>query len=172
MPCTTASRSRRQGAGATGRPCSTECPSSSARLFNCSKNRGDATTVNGRVASARGEEDSVTIQIGRRPLLLALMLVAACCARVAAQSGSGVAALEGVVTDPDNRAIPDALVLIVSNETGYERAMFTDTHGRYFAPLMPVGSYTIDVSAKGFAHVEQPAVRLTVGATETRNFSL
>jgi hypothetical protein len=114
----------------------------------------------------------VTIQIGRRSFLFALMFVAACCARVAAQSGSGVAAIEGVVTDPDDRAIPDALVLILSGETGYERAIFTDGRGRYFAPAMPVGSYAIDVSAKGFAHVEQLGVQLAVGATETRNFSL
>ena len=114
----------------------------------------------------------MTIQIGRRSILFALMLVAACCVPVAAQSGSGVAAIEGVVTDPDDRAIPDALVLILSSETGYERATFTDAHGRYFAPAMPVGSYVIDVSAKGFGHVEQYAVRLTVGATETLNFGL
>ena len=114
----------------------------------------------------------MTIQIGRRSILFALMLVAACCVPAAGQSGSGVAAIEGVVTDPDDRAIPDALVLILSSETGYERATFTDAHGRYFAPAMPVGSYVIDVSAKGFGHVEQYAVRLTVGATETLNFGL
>jgi hypothetical protein len=114
----------------------------------------------------------VTIQIGRRSLLLALLLVAAFAGRVAAQSGSGVAAIEGTVTDPDNRAIPSALVLIVSSETGYERAIFTDPRGRYFAAAMPVGAYVIDVSANGFGHVEQGSIRLTVGATETINFML
>lgn len=114
----------------------------------------------------------MTIQIGRRSLLLALLLVAAFAGRVGAQSGSGVAAIEGTVTDPDNRAIPSALVLIVSSETGYERAIFTDPRGRYFAAAMPVGSYVIDVSANGFGHVEQGSIRLTVGATETINFML
>jgi len=114
----------------------------------------------------------VTIQLSRRSILLALMLVAAFAGRVAAQSGSGVAAIQGVVTDPDNRAVPSALVLIVSSETGYERAVFTDARGRYFAAAMPVGSYVIDVSANGFGHVEQGSIRLTVGATETISFML
>jgi hypothetical protein len=114
----------------------------------------------------------VTIQIGRRSMLLALMFVAAFAGRLAAQSGSGVAAIEGTVTDPDNRAIPSALVLIVSSETGYERAIFTDPRGRYFAAAMPVGAYVIDVSANGFGHVEQGSIRLTVGATQTINFML
>src|SRR5438105_3522798 len=37
---------------------------------------------------------------------------------------------------------------------------------------MPVGSYILDVSAKGFGRLEQSDIRLTVGATETINFSL
>jgi len=90
----------------------------------------------------------------------------------AAQSGSGVAALEGAIIDPDNRVVANALVMIVSNETGYERAVFTDARGRYFAAAMPVGSYQIAVTAPGFARMQQDAVRLTVGATETVNFSL
>jgi Carboxypeptidase regulatory-like domain len=125
-----------------------------------------------RTGGFHHEEDSVTIQIGRRSTLLALMFVAAFAGRLAAQSGSGAAAIEGTVTDPDNRPIPSALVLIVSSETGYERAIFTDPRGRYFAAAMPVGAYVIDVSANGFGHVEQGSIRLTVGATETINFML
>ena len=90
----------------------------------------------------------------------------------AAQSGSGVAGIEGTVADPDNRAVVSALVIILSTETGYERVIFTDARGRYFAPAMPVGSYAIGVSAPGFARVQQEAVRLTVGVTATINFSL
>ena len=73
---------------------------------------------------------------------------------VAAQSGSGAAAIEGAVADPDNRAVVGALVMIVSSETGYERMIFTDARGRYFATAMPVGSYQVGVSATGFARVQ------------------
>ena len=110
--------------------------------------------------------------IPRAIVCLLLTLSTAIAAPAAAQSGSGVAAIEGTVIDPDNRAIPGALVIVISSETGYERVLFTDVRGRYFATAMPVGSYAIDVSAPGFARVQQDAVRLTVGATETINFAL
>jgi len=100
------------------------------------------------------------------------MVIVGICAPAAAQSGSGVAAIEGTVNDPSDRPIPEALVVIVSNETGYIRTVLADARGRYFASAMPVGSYSIDASASGFARGQRDAVRLTVGATETINFSL
>src|SRR5206468_4876744 len=61
-----------------------------------------------------------------------------------AQAGSGVAAIEGTVTDPDNRPVVGALVIIVSSETGYERTVYTDARGRYVASGMPVSTYVVD----------------------------
>src|SRR5436190_21852727 len=101
-----------------------------------------------------------------------LILMIGMCAQATAQSGSGVSAMEGTVTDPDNQAIASALVTILSTETGYERFVFTDARGRYFASSMPVGSYLVQVSSAGFARTVREAVRLSVGATETINFSL
>jgi hypothetical protein len=115
--------------------------------------------------------------IGRRPRVLravaaTLALLIATPALVAAQSGSGVAAVEGTVIDPDSRAVAGALVLIISSETGYDRTVYTDARGRYFASGMPVGTYLIDVSAANFASAQRLGVRLAVGATETVNFAL
>ena len=89
-----------------------------------------------------------------------------------AQSGSGAAAIEGTVIDPDDRLVAGAVVIVAASETGYERSVITDAHGRYFAPAMPVSTYLIDVKAEGFAHVQRKEVRLTVGATQTINFTL
>ncbi len=105
-------------------------------------------------------------------LVSALLMLFAAAAPVAAQSGSGVAAIEGTVTDPDSRAVAGALVMIISSETGYTRTVYTDARGRYFASAMPVSTYMIDVSATNFASVQRLNVRLTVGATETINFTL
>jgi hypothetical protein len=103
---------------------------------------------------------------------LMLMLLVAVRAVASAQSGSGVAAIEGTVTDPDNRPMPGAVVLIVNAATGYERAVFTDARGRYFSASMPVGTYSVQASAPGFTTVQQAGARLTVGATETVNLTL
>src|SRR5207244_11598951 len=100
------------------------------------------------------------------PWALALLLVALSAAPAAAQSGSGVAAIEGAVTDEENGAIAGGLVFSMSMQTGYERAAYTDARGRYFASGMPVNTYVIDASAAGFARVQREGVRLTVGATE------
>ncbi len=107
-----------------------------------------------------------------RALACAVLIILATPAIVTAQAGAGVAAIEGTVTDPDNRPIVGALVLVVSSETGYDRTIYTDARGRYFASAMPVGTYFIDVSAPNFAAAQQSGVRLVVGATETVNFAL
>jgi hypothetical protein len=100
------------------------------------------------------------------------ILLSAVSIPAAAQSGSGVAAIEGTVTDPDNAVIAGALVIVVSTETGYDRSTYTDSRGRYFVSAMPVSTYLIAVSAKGFAHTRREDVRLAVGATATVNFAL
>ena len=93
-------------------------------------------------------------------------------APAAAQSGSGAAAIEGTVMDQDNAAIAGAIVFILNTGTGYERAVYSDAQGRYFASAMPVGTYVIAASAAGFARVERENVKLTVGLTELVNFQL
>ena len=107
-----------------------------------------------------------------RKTCASLLMLVALCAPAAAQSGSGVAAVEGTVNDPDDRAITGAVVVILSTDTGYERVVVTDAHGRYFTPAMPVGAYSIVASASSFDRARVDGVRLTVGVTETINFRL
>jgi len=101
-----------------------------------------------------------------------LILLVAVCAPAAAQSGSGVAAIQGIVYDQDNSPIPTAIVLIVNSATGYERVIYADGRGRYFASAVPVGAYTVQASAQNFTTVQHENVRVIVGATETINFTL
>ena len=58
-----------------------------------------------------------------RALASALLILFVAAGTAAAQSGSGVAAIEGTVTDPDTRAVAGALVMIISSETGYDRTV-------------------------------------------------
>src|SRR5437773_7683017 len=84
-----------------------------------------------------------------------LILTIGVSAPAAAQSGSGVAAMEGTVTDAGNQPIAAALVTILSTETGYERSLFTDARGRYFPSAMPVGTYLVQASSAGFARARR-----------------
>jgi carboxypeptidase family protein len=107
-----------------------------------------------------------------RAAALAFALIGALAAPARAQSGSGVAAVQGTVTDPDHHPIVGAIVVIMNSNTGYERTIVTDARGRYFASGMPVGTYAVNASAASFEHARLPEVRLSVGATETIDFAL
>jgi hypothetical protein len=82
-----------------------------------------------------------------------------------AQSGSGAAALAGAVVDPDGRAVANAAIVVRHDATGYTRALVTDGTGRFTALALPVGSYTVEATAPGFATQRREGVQLSVGHT-------
>ncbi len=51
--------------------------------------------------------------------------------------------LSGLVTDPTGAALSDASVLVHNDETGNERHLTTGSDGRFSAPSIPIGTYTI-----------------------------
>ena len=70
--------------------------------------------------------------------------------------------VRGTVTDASGAAVPGAAVVVRNGETGTERRLVTDAAGRYSAPSVAVGSYTVSAAAEGFAEVRR-TVELTVG---------
>src|SRR5262245_38669754 len=90
----------------------------------------------------------------RRLLLLmvqVLLVVSLLSGFAAAQSESGAGAIQGTVTDPSGKAVSGATVKVVNPSTGYTRTLVTDATGRFQASAMPVGLYTAEVTAGGFA---------------------
>ena len=71
--------------------------------------------------------------------------------------------LYGVITDNSGAAIPNATVVIHNDETGTERRLRTDAAGRYSAPSIAVGIYSVTVNADGFGAEKHTGVVLTVG---------
>ncbi|MBI3491248.1 MAG: TonB-dependent receptor, partial [Acidobacteria bacterium] len=69
--------------------------------------------------------------------------------------------------DPDGKPIAGAAVVVRNTRTGYNRALVTDGTGHFNAAAMPVGSYTVDGQAPGFATVHEEGLVLKVGQTET-----
>jgi hypothetical protein len=89
-----------------------------------------------------------------------------------AQSESGSAALEGSVRDPDQKTVPNASVRITADDTGYVRTVVTHADGRFQAPLLPVGRYSLEATAPGFSTGRKENVVLRVGATQTVDLDL
>src|ERR1700735_4081853 len=59
--------------------------------------------------------------------------------------------INGTVTDATGALVQGASVLVRNNDTGNQRTLITDSIGRFSAPSIPVGTYTITASGKGFA---------------------
>jgi hypothetical protein len=73
--------------------------------------------------------------------------------------GGATGAISGTVQDPSEGAVPRAKVEITNEETReVVRNLTTDTSGLFTAPLLPVGSYSVQVSAAGFATTKFPGV--------------
>src|SRR5713226_10202293 len=80
--------------------------------------------------------------------------------------GGATGAITGTVQDPSGGAIASAKVEIVSEATGQVvRDLTTDSSGSFTATLLPVGSYSVGVSAAGFATTKFTGVLVRV--TET-----
>jgi hypothetical protein len=78
----------------------------------------------------------------RRGLLIGIAMVS-----VRAESTSR---LTGTVTDPSDRAVPGAEILLRNLLTRVERSVTTNNEGIYDAPALPVGTYRMQVKAAGF----------------------
>jgi hypothetical protein len=72
--------------------------------------------------------------------------------------------LSGTVRDETGASLPGVTVTVTHVETGLTRVVTTDGTGRYRAPLLPVGGYTIRAELPSFATVTREGVIVTVGS--------
>jgi hypothetical protein len=80
--------------------------------------------------------------------------------------------ISGVITDSSGAALPGAAVLVHNDETGNERKLVTGPDGRYSAPSIPVGVYTVSANHEGFAEQRRSKVGLTVGQSTAVDLTL
>jgi hypothetical protein len=98
-------------------------------------------------------------------LLGALFLTLGFAARGFAQAGA-TAAISGLVQDPSGAVMPNAHVVVISEDTGVTARKVTSTGaGTFVVPLLPPGSYTLQITAPGFRAFE--AHGLIARVTET-----
>ena len=80
--------------------------------------------------------------------------------------GGATGAISGVVQDVSGAVIPNAQVSIKNEATGaVVRLAKSDSSGSFNATLLPVGAYTLEVSASGFPVTRFPGVIVSI--TET-----
>ena len=91
---------------------------------------------------------------------------------VAAHSQVVGGSIGGVVHDSTGANLFGASVTVRQNETGATRTLTTDQDGRFFAPSVPVGSYTVTVNHDGFSQERQTGISLAIGQSLQLNFVL
>ena len=68
--------------------------------------------------------------------------------------------------------MPGVTITLAQNETGLMRVAVTDELGRYRAPLLPVGPYTIKAELADFATPTREGVNVTVGLAPVIDLTL
>ncbi|MBO0862169.1 MAG: carboxypeptidase regulatory-like domain-containing protein, partial [Chloracidobacterium sp.] len=87
----------------------------------------------------------------------------ACVGSLAFAQSAVTGAVGGVVTDPNNAAVANATVTLLSADTNKKDTATADNEGRFrFTNLQP-GTYTITISASGFSEFKQEKIIVEVG---------
>ena len=80
--------------------------------------------------------------------------------------------IAGSVTDPTGALIPNATVTATNQGTGGKSVTHTTTAGVYRFPDLPIGTYTVTVTAPGFTTKTSTGVLIQVNNTTPLNISL
>ena len=103
-------------------------------------------------------------------LLLAFVLLALLGGVLWAQ---GTGEITGLVTDPSGAVVSGVTVTLTNSATGEKRSTVTTSAGAYrFAEVPIVGTYTLQVAAKGFKGVKVAGIVASVGTVFTQDVKL
>src|SRR5256714_7715743 len=101
-------------------------------------------------------------------IILTLLIVPATFGQTQITTGT----IQGTVVDANGAVVPGANVEIRNLDANFSRTLVTDDEGRFVAPLLQPGNYSVTVSKQGFATTLLPSTVLTVGQALTIPFSL
>src|SRR5215469_2442099 len=80
--------------------------------------------------------------------------------------------VQGTVTDSTGAVIVDADISVDSPTTGLARTTKTDSSGNYFVSELPIGTYTVTVTSKGFRTAVVKDVSVIVSGMQQVNVQL
>jgi acyl dehydratase len=92
---------------------------------------------------------------------LFVVLTLAAAGVAAAQETTGT--ISGRIVDPQGLAVPGATVTLTGSQG--TRTVVTGTEGRFSAPFLTPGTYTVRAELSGFRPVEQRNVNVSLGQT-------
>ena len=81
-------------------------------------------------------------------------------------------AISGTVTDAGGAVVPNASVKAINTDTGFTRNTNSESNGTYLIQYLPVGNYSLEVTAPGFKKFVQSNLVITVDVTQTLNSQL
>ena len=81
-------------------------------------------------------------------------------------------AVSGTVTDQSGAVVPGAAITIVNDNTGFTRSTTSASAGDYSLTSLPLGTYTLTVSAQGFKPVKQTGISVAAGTVNQQNVQL
>ena len=88
------------------------------------------------------------------------------------QSQANTGTIGGTVTDSSGQVIANAQVTLTNTGTNLSRDLTTDGEGRFRGLLLPLGSYRVTATAKGFGTLVREGLDLAVGQAITLNLQL
>src|SRR5437660_10799138 len=89
-----------------------------------------------------------------------------------ARAQTSTTSLRGTVTDPSGSVVAEATVVLTNAECRTERTATTGAQGGYQFLAVSPGTYTLDVTAKGFRIYAQTDLELPVNTPRTPNRQL
>jgi len=109
------------------------------------------------------------IHAARQLFCLALIILCLASLSLAQVDRAG---LNGVVTDPSGRVLPQTHITAVQDSTGLRRETTSSASGTYDIPELPIGAYTITFVHEGFKSLTFLNVVQIVGQTRTLDATL
>src|SRR6266704_1878350 len=100
------------------------------------------------------------------------LLVFVCLTALAVCRADELAAVTGLVTDPNGRSVPGVTVIITNLSTNVASRTVTNDQGIYRVPSLQPGIYRITVDKDGFKSIVKSGVELHVQDIASINFEL
>src|SRR5713226_1020560 len=100
------------------------------------------------------------------------VLVFACLAGLAICRADELAAVTGLVTDPNGRSVPGVTVILTNLATNVASRTVTNDQGIYRVPSLQPGIYRMTVDKDGFKSIVKSGIELHVQDVASINFEL